>query len=170
MVAMDFFLVPTIKLKLLWVLVILDHDRRKILHLSVMHRPSTVRVKQELRNAFPFESFPKYLIHDRDRHFQNLACSGMREIVTAPGCPWQNSYVERVIGTIRRECTDHLIVLGERHLANVLQSYKEYYNRSRPHLSLKKDSPISRPVQCDGDIISISRVGGLHHEFRRATA
>jgi putative transposase len=169
-VAIDFFLVPTIWFKRLYVLVILSHDRRKILRIAVTGKPSPSWTAQQLRNAFAFRSIPRFVLHDRDRNFWGLSRFGFTDIITAHKCPWQNAYVERVIGTIRRECTDHLIAFNERQLESVLQSYKNYYNQSRTHLSLNKDSPISRPTERVGKVVSISRVGGLHHEFRRMAA
>jgi putative transposase len=166
-VAIDFFLVPTIWFKRLYVLVILSHDRRQILRLAVTGKPSPSGTAQQLRNTFAFRPLPRFVLHDRDRNFWGLSRFGFTDIITAHKCPWQNAYVERVIGTLRRECTDHIIALSVRQLEGVLKSYKRYYNESRTHLSLNKDSPIPRPIERVGKIMSISRVGGLHREFRR---
>ncbi len=170
LVAIDFLIVPTLRFKLLWVLVVLSHDRREILHFAVTKRPSASWTAQQLRNLYPFQDFPKILLHDRDRNFWGLSKFGFREMITAHCCPWQNGYVERLNGTIRRECTDHLIALNERQLSRVLNSYKDYYNQSRTHLALNKDSPVTRPIEKYGEIKVRSRVGGLHHEFRREAA
>jgi len=169
-VAIDFFIVPTIKFRMLWTLVVLSHDRRKIIHFAVTEHPSGAWTAQQLRNAFPYKQLPKYLLHDRDRNFWGLSRLGAEEIITAYRSPWQNGYVERVIGSIRRECTDHLIVFGARHLRRILKTYQTYYNKSRTHLSLNKDSPVPRRVQAQGNIVAIPKVGGLHHEFRRQAA
>lgn len=164
---MDFFLVPTIKMKLVYGLVVLSHERREILHFGVTTRPSRIWVAQQLRNLYSDQDFPRFIIHDRDRHFWDLRKIGIREIITAHKCPWQNAYVERVIGSIRRECTDHFIPLGERHLEKILESYKKYYNAGRTHLTLNKDSPIHRSIKRAGKIIAKPHVGGLHYEFTR---
>ncbi len=116
---MDFFLVPSLHMKVLFVLVILSHDRRKILHFAVTRNPSAAWTAQQLRNAHPFEEIPKIVLHDRDRNFWGLGRFGFEEVITAHRCPWQNAYVERVIGSVRRECTDHVIALNERHLSGV---------------------------------------------------
>ncbi len=169
-IAMDFFLVPTIWFHRLYVLVILSHDRRKILRFAVTSKPSTRWTAQQLRNAHPFKELPKFVLHDRDRNFWGLKYHGFKDVITAHKCPWQNAYVERVIGTVRRECTDHIIAFNERQLTRVLNSYKDYYNHSRTHLTLNKDSPVPRPVEREGKITKIPRVGGLHYEFRRNVA
>jgi transposase InsO family protein len=127
-VAIDFMIVPTIKLKMLWVLVILSHDRRRILRLSVTHNPSTRWTAQQLRECYPFQEFPKIILRDRDRNFKDLSKFGFKERITSHRSPWQNAYVERVIGSIRRECTDHLVVFSERHLTRILLQYQQYYN------------------------------------------
>lgn len=167
-VAIDFFIVPTIKLKMLWGLVVLSHDRRRIIHTAVTHTPSHKWTVQELRNAFPFKTMPRFILHDRDRNFWGIGRLGFEEIITGHRCPWQNGRVERVIGSIRRECTDHLIALNEKHLTRILKDYRHYYNRSRTHLALNKDSPVRRGIQKKGTIISIPKLGGLHHRYERA--
>lgn len=169
-IAMDFFMVPTIWFQRVYVLVILSHDRRKILDFAVTLNPSPRWTAQQLRNAHSFEEMPKYVLHDRDRNFWGLKHFGFTEIITAHKCPWQNAYVERVIGTVRRECTDHIIVFNVRQLERVLREYKEYYNHSRTHLSLNKDSPVHRRLKSKGRIVKIPKVGGLHYEFKRVAA
>lgn len=169
-VAIDFFIVPTVRFKMLWALVVLSHDRREILHTAVTRRPSAPWTLQQLRETFSYRDFPKFLLHDRDRHFLGLHRSGMREVITSYRSPWQNAYVERVIGSIRRECTDHIIPFNEEHLAKILGEFTEYYNRSRTHLSLSKDSPNGREMQRLGEIVVTPRVGGLHNEFSRSAA
>src|SRR5262249_60611144 len=120
--------------------------------------------------AFPFDSSPKYVLRDRDRIYgtefrKQVDAMGIQEVLSAPRCPWQRAYVERVIGSIRRECLDHVIVFSEESLRNMLRSYFSYYHRSRLHMSLDKDSPDSRPVQSGGEVIAIPEVGGLHHRY-----
>ena len=169
-VAIDLFVVPSIRFKMLWALVVLSHDRRQILHTAVTANPSSPWTAQQLGNTFSFRDMPKYLIHDRDRIFRGLTKLGMEVIRTSFRSPWQNAFVERAIGSIRRECADHVIPLNEKHFEKILRSYTRYYNRSRTHLSLSKDSPLGRPVQSEGTIFSIPRVGGLHYEFTRVAA
>jgi transposase InsO family protein len=169
-VAIDFFIVPTLKLKMLWNLVVLSHDRRKILHFAVTENPSRTWTAQQLRNIFPFRKMPRFIIHDRDRNLWGLSKLGSEEIITAYKSPWQNAYVERVIGSIRRECTDHLIVFSEKHMRRILSLYKSYYNKSRTHISLNKDSPETRKAKKRGRIIITPKVGGLHSEFSRRAA
>lgn len=172
LVAVDFFTVPTICFQVLYVFVVLSHDRRRILHFNVIAHPTASWTAQQILEAFPFDSSPKYLLRDRDgiygREFrQQLEAMDIREVLSAPRSPWQNAYVERVIGSIRRECLDHTIILNEESLRRALRSYVSYYNRSRPHLSLGKDSPATRPVQSAGKIVAFPEVGGLHHRYER---
>ena len=169
-VAIDFFIVPTIKLKMLWAFVVLSHDRRRIIYTAVTHKPSTNWTIQQLRNAFPFKTMPRFVLHDRDRNFWGIGRAGFEEIITGHRCPWQNGFIERVIGSIRRECTDHLIALSESHLNSLLKQYRHYYNRSRTHLSLNKDSPVRRGIKKKGRIIAIPKLGGLHHRYERTAA
>jgi transposase InsO family protein len=134
-------------------------------------------VGQQITEAFPWDTAPRYMIRDRDSVYGLLVRArvkvmGIDEVVTAPRSPWQNPYAERVIGSIRRECLDHLIVLSERHLRRVLASYLDYYHQSRTHLSLSKDSPVPRPIQSaeTGKVIAFPKVGGLHHHYERLAA
>jgi transposase InsO family protein len=150
-VSSDFFVVPTVFFRV-FVFVILSHDRRRPVHLAVTEHPTAEWVARQLLEAFPWDSAPHYLLRDRDgsyrAKFQEAAsCLGIREVLTAPQSPWQNAYVERLIGSIRRECLDHVIVLDETGLRRILKSYFDYYERTRTHPSLDKDAPISRPVQ-----------------------
>jgi putative transposase len=174
--AADLFLVPTVTFRLLFVLVILAHDRRRIVHMAVTDHPTAGWIAQQLRNALPEDHAPRYLVHDRDGAFAEVATTvaGMNidAVRTAPRSPWQNAYVERVIGSIRRECLDHVIVANEAGLRRVLASYVTYYMRSRTHLALAKDSPVSRLVQSPsaGRIVATAEVGGLHHRYDRIAA
>ncbi len=177
LVAMDFFTVPTIFFKVFHVLIFLDHKRRRIIHFNITTNPTAAWVAQQIRDAFPWDSAPRYLIHDRDPVFQGkcqeaLKAMGIKEVKIAPASPWQNVYCERVIGSIRRECLDHVIVINEEHLRRKLAEYKTYYNKSRTHLGLTKDSPEPRAIQPigTGDIITIPHLGGLHHQYMRKAA
>ena len=143
--AADLFVVPTVTFRLLFVLVILAHDRRRIVHVAVTDHPTAAWTAQQLRNAFPDDQAPRYLLHDRDGAFAAVATTiagmNIQAVRTAPRSPWQNAYVERVIGSIRRECLDHVIVVNEAGLRRVLAGYVAYYMRSRTHLALAKDTP-----------------------------
>jgi transposase InsO family protein len=174
--AADFFVVPTITYRLLFVLVILAHQRRRVAHVAVTPHTTAARTTQQIREAFPEETAPRYLIHDRDHAFTALSAMasgmGIEELRTAPRSPWQNGYAERLIGSIRRECLDHAIVVNETGLVRVLSRYLAYYHQSRTHLSLAKDSPRPRPIAPPtlGPVIAIPQVGGLHHRYDRRAA
>jgi putative transposase len=177
LVAVDFFTVPTARLRVLFVLVVLAHHRRRVLHFNVTEHPSAAWTAQQLVDAFPDDSAPAYLLRDRDRvyghAFRHRAKGmGIREVLTAPQSPWQNPFVERLIGSIRRECLDHVLVLSERHLRRILTRYFVYYHRARTHLALDKDAPDRRPIEPPelGRIIQIPEVGGLHHRYVRRAA
>ena len=176
-VAIDFFLVPTATFRVLYVLLIMSHDRRRILHFNVTTSPSARWTTQQVREAFPYDTAPRFLLRDRDGIFgadfvRRVKSMGIEEIVTAPGSPWQNPYCERLIGSIRRECLDHVIVLSERHLMRILRSYASYYHSSRTHRSLDDDCPDPRPVEPPemGDVVALAQVGGLHHRYTRRLA
>ena len=150
--AMDFLVVPTIHFRLLSVLVILRHDRRRLISLSVTDHPTAEWIAQQITEAFPWEEAPRHLIRDRDARYGRairlrLSAMRIRDHPTAPRSPWQNGYAERLIGSIRRECLDHILIMGEGHLRRVLQAYAAYYNHIRPHLALAKDTPLGRPVE-----------------------
>jgi transposase InsO family protein len=174
--AADFFVVPTATCRLLFVLVILAHERRHVVHVAVTDHPTAAWTAQQLREAFPWDEAPRYLIHDRDSAFHawttTAAAMGIEELLTAPRSPWQNAYAERLIGSIRRECFDHLIIANERGLRHVVNAYVEYYLKSRTHLALRKDAPVSRSVASppDGQIVAIPHLGGLHHRHERRAA
>ena len=170
--AIDMFVVVTAVFRLLYVSVILSHARRKILHLNVTQHPTAGWLSRQITEAFPWDTAPRYLLRDRDASYGSdfrcrVEAMGITEVVTAPRSPWQNPYVERVIGSIRRECLDHIVIFNERHLRRVLTSYRDYYHRSRTHLSLRKDCPDPRPVQSENraKVIAIEEVGGLHHRY-----
>jgi len=173
LVAVDFLVVPTIRFKMLFVFVVLSHARRRVIHFNVTANPTAQWTAQQITEAFPWDTAPRYLLRDRDKifgnHFQQRVLSmGIEEVLTAYRSPWQNAYVERLNGSIRRECTDHIIVLGERHLRRVLREYFAYYHEFRTHLSLGKDAPVSRPFESGLDqIVATPVLGGLHHGYRR---
>jgi transposase InsO family protein len=174
--AADFFVVPTATCRLLFVLVILAHERRRVVHVAVTEHPTAAWTAQQLREAFPWSEAPRYLVHDRDAAFSawtaTAAAIGIEEILTAPRSPWQNAYAERLIGSIRRECLDHIIITNERGLRRALAAYVEYYLKSRTHLALNKDAPVSRSVAtpADGEIVAVPYLGGLHHRYERRAA
>jgi len=177
LVSVDFFTVPTIHFHVLYVFLVLAHDRRRILHFNVTSHPTAEWTGQQLREAFPFDQFPRYLLRDRDAIFghdfrEQVRDMGIEEVLSTPRSPWQRAYVERVIGSIRRECLDHVIVFHEGALRRTLASYIDYYHRSRTHLSLKKDSPVPRPIQPPGvgPVVAVPQVGGLHHRYERRAA
>jgi hypothetical protein len=174
-ISIDYFCVPTISYKLIHVLVYLSHERRKIIHFNVTSNPTSDWAAQQLRNALHDSDIPKYLIRDRDCRFGNIfkdcvASFGIRDIVTTYRSPWQNGYVERVIGSIRREFLDHVIVMNENHLRKLLKEYFHYYNFQRTHLGLDKDSPVSRPVQVIGKIGKVPVANGFHNYYFREAA
>jgi putative transposase len=175
-VAADFFMVPTATCRLLFVLVILAHDRRRVVHTAVTAHPTAAWTAQQVREAFPWDRAPRYLIRDRDLAFQAVALTtnamGIEEVLTAPRSPWQNAYAERFVGSVRRECLDHLVVLTAAGLRKILKSYVAYYTASRTHLSLEKDSPQPRPISPPprGRVVAIPQVGGLHHRYERRAA
>jgi len=170
--AVDFFVVPTIGFKLLYGVAILHLKSRELVWTNATLHPTAEWIPQQLTEAFPWDEAPHHLIRDRDASYgsvfkRRLDSLGIRDHPTAPRSPWQNGYVERVIGSIRRECTDHTIIFGESHLRRTLKSYAQYYNQARTHLSLAKDSPVHRPIQSRGAISSRQHLGGLHHEYAR---
>ena len=170
--AMDLFVVPTVSFRLLYGLLIMGHGRRQILWLGVTAHPTAEWIANQLTQAYGWERTPRYLIRDRDSCYgsvftRRLRSLGIRDHPTSPRSPWQNGYAERLIGSIRRECLDHVVVFGERHLRHVLSCYMEYYNAARTHLSLGKDTPIHRAVQAVGRIQARPVLGGLHHQYAR---
>jgi putative transposase len=173
--ACDFFVVPTAAFRLLFAFVVLSHDRRRIVHFNVTPNPTAEWAALQLLQAFPDgEAQPRYLVRDRDSVYGNsfthqLEVMGIDQVLIAPRSPWQNAYAERVIGSIRRECLDHVIVLNEDHLRRMLAGYVRYYNESRVHSSLEGNAPIARIVDppSNGRVVAIRAVGGLHHRYRR---
>jgi len=171
--AMDLFVVPTIGFDLLYAFVIIRLGRRELIWINVTWSPTAEWIACQITEAFPWDEAPHYLIRDRDRIYGNvvtrrLRTMGIRDKPTEPASPWQNGFAERLIGSIRRECVDHVIVLGKAHLRRILRSYACYYDNIRTHRSLDEDAPVSRPVQQIGSIKSHAILGGLHHHYVRA--
>jgi len=170
---MDLFVVPTLGFDLLYAFVVIQLDRRELAWINVTANPTAEWVARQITEAFPWDEAPGYMIRDRDRIYgsvvtRRLRGLGIRDRPTAPASPWQNGFAERLIGSIRRECVDHVIVLDEAHLRRILRAYARYYNNIRTHRSLDKDAPVSRPVQRIGSIKSHAILGGLHHHYVRA--
>jgi Integrase core domain len=175
--AIDMFVVASASFRLLYVMIILAHDRRKILRTAVTDHPTAAWLSRHVTEAFPWDTAPRYMLRDRDGSYGAYFCNrveamGITEVITAPRSPWQNAYVERVIGSIRRECLDHCVIFNERHLRCIMSSYVDYYQRTRTHLSLDKDCPDSRPIMLRkiGRVVAIPKVGGLHHRYERLAA
>jgi transposase InsO family protein len=170
---MDLFVVPTIGFDLLYAFIIVRLDRRELVWINVTTNPTAEWIARQITEAFPWNDNPQYLIRDRDRVYgsmvtRRLRAMGIRDKPTAAASPWQNGFAERLIGLIRRECVDHILVLSEAHLRRFLEAYARYYNDIRTHRSLDKDAPLTRPVQRTGIINSLAVLGGLHHHYVRA--
>jgi hypothetical protein len=175
LVSIDFFTVPTITMKVLFVFIVLEHRRRQVLHFNVTEHPTAAWTSQQIVEAFADRDAPRYLIRDRDRIYGDdvrlrMSSMGIEEVLTAPQSPWQNPYVERLIGSIRRDCLNHFVILNARHLKRTLATYLVYYHGSRTHLGLEKQCPIPREVSSFGRIIEIPQLGGLHHRYERVAA
>jgi len=177
LVSIDFFAVPTVRLRVLFVLVVLAHHRRRILHFNVTEHPTAEWSAQQIMDALPDDATPAYLLRDRDSVYggsfrQRVKSLRICEVLTAVRSPWQNPFVGRLIGSIRRECLDQVVVLSESHLRRILVRYLAYYHRARTHLSLDKDAPDPRPIASPvfGRIVEIPEVGGLHHRYERRAA
>ena len=173
--AIDFFTIPTYNFRVLYCFIVLRHDRRKIAHFNVTAHPTAAWTAQQIIEAFPFDEAPKYLIRDRDciygKHFRSrLKHMEIEDVATAPRSPWQNPFAERVIGSIRRDCLDHVIVLNEAHFVRILSDYIDYYHTARPHQSLDHNAPLPRIVESpeNGRVVAEPTLGGLHHRYRRA--
>jgi transposase InsO family protein len=173
--AIDFFTVPTVTFRVLYVFLVLRHDRRRVVHFNVTTSPMARWAAQQIVEAIPFEEVPRFLLRDRDGiygdYFRNrVKHMSIEEVLIAPRAPWQNPYVERLIGSIRRECLDHLIVLNEDHLPRILAKYLRYCHEARTHLSLARNSPIPRSVQppARGKVVAKAYLGALHHCHTRA--
>jgi transposase InsO family protein len=172
--AIDFFTVPTATFRILFVLVVIKHSRRKFIYFNATYNPTAEWTTRQIIEAFPWDTSPKYLLRDRDSIYGAIFRSRIknmeiREVLIAPQSPWQNPYAERLIGSIRRECLNHVIVLDDKHLRRILSSYFDYYNQDRTHYNLEKDAPLKRDCQPrtanDSRLVKLPRVGGLHHRY-----
>ena len=175
--SMDFFTVPTVTGRVLFILLVLSHERRRVVHFNVTEHPTAEWAAEQVVDAFPDDTAQRWLLRDRDSIYSDaftrrIASLAIAEIVSSPASPWQNPFVERLIGSIRRECLDHLIILNAAHLRRVLTAYFRYYHRSRTHLGLMKDAPDHRPPSnaSPGTIVALPEVGGLHHRCERRAA
>ncbi len=174
--AIDFFTVPTAAFQILYVFPVLRHDRRRILHVNLTAHPTSSWTAQQMIEAFPFDTAPGFILRDRDSIYgrafrRRVAGMDINEVMIAPRSPWQNPYVERVIGSVRRECLDHVIILNERHLRRILRRYLDNYQCSRTHLSLVKDSSDTRLVSVgQGTVVPFPKVSGLHYHYERLAA
>ena len=174
LVSVDFFVVPTVTFKVLFVFVVLTHFRRRVLHFNITEHPTAHWTAQQISEAFPWEVTPRYLIRDRDQVYgsafkDRVEGMGIEEVLTAPRSPWQNPFAERVIGSIRRECLDHVVVLNERHLRRPLSDYFEHYHRWRCHRSLAMDCPVPRATQGPevDKVVEVAEAGGLYRHYER---
>ena len=174
MVAVDFFTVATATFSILYVFVVLSHGRRRVLHFNVTTNPTAEWTAIQIVQAFPWDTAPRYLLRDRDSIYgdvfrERLKSMGVREVLISPQSPWQNPFVERLVGSLRRECLDHMIIFGENHLRRILREYINYYHHDRTHYSLDKDTPFGRPTDPkpsdDAQILALPRLGGLHHRY-----
>ena len=174
MVAVDFLVVPTVRFKMLYVFIVLSHARRQVIHFNVTANPTAQWTANQVIEAFPWDTAPRYLLRDRDSIFgrvfrQRIKSMGIEEVMTAFHSPWQNAYVERLNGSIRRECTDHIIALNENHLRKLLRTYFEYYHEDRTHLGLSKETPLERAISNKSSptarLLELPRLGGLHHRY-----
>jgi putative transposase len=175
--SIDFFTVPTATFRVLFVFLVLAHARRRVVHFNITEFPSATWTAHQIIEAFPEDTAPRYMIRDRDGIYgdvfrRRVEGMGIDEVLTAPQSPWQNPYAERLVGSFRRECLDHVIVLGEKHLRRIVTGYLSYYHKSRTHLSLSKDAPEPRAVQPPSlcKIVELPEVGGLHHRYERRAA
>jgi transposase InsO family protein len=168
----DICVVPTVTFDLLFAFLVLGHGRRELLWFEVTRHPTAEWLARQITEAYPWASAPAYLVRDNDRAYGHVFTSrvramGIRDRPISPGSPWQNGYVERLIGTLRRECLDHVLIFGETHLRQILTLYASYYNQSRTHLSLRKNAPIGRSVQRYGTVAATPILSGLHHRYAR---
>jgi transposase InsO family protein len=178
LVSIDFLVVPTATFRVLFVLIVLAHHRRRVMHFNVTEHPTALWTAEQIIQAFPDGTEPRYLLRDRDGIYgedfrERVKAMGMmEEVITAPRSPWQNPFAERLLGTVRRDCLNHVIVLGETHLRRTLTRYFRYYHNPRTHLSLEKHAPTPRAIQNAnlGPVVEVSEVGGLRHHYERRAA
>jgi transposase InsO family protein len=170
--AIDMCIVPTLSFERLFVFLVLGHGRRRLLWFEVTCHPTAAWLARQITEAFPWASAPAYLVRDNDRAYGHVFTSrvtamGIRDRPISPGSPWQNGIAERLIGTLRRECLDHMVIFGETHLRRILTAYAAYYNQTRIHLALHKDCPLERPIKRFGSVAAIPILAGLHHQYVR---
>jgi putative transposase len=175
--SVDFFTVPPATFRVLYCFVVLRHERRRVVHFNVTQYPTAAWTAQQVAEAYPFDEAPRYLQRDRDSIYgdvfrRRIESLSIEEVISAPRSPWQSPYVERIIGSIRRECLDYVIVIDERHLKRILAEYLDYYHHARTHLSLERNAPAPREVEPvdRGEVVAIPLVGGLHHRYTRVAA
>ncbi len=170
--AIDMCVVPTVAFDRLFAILVVGHGRRQLLWFEVTRHPTAEWLARQITEAFPWASAPGYLVRDNDRAYgqvftARVMAMGIRDRPISPGSPWQNGVAERLIGTLRRECLDHVMIFGDAHLRRVLSAYASYYNRTRTHRTLQKDAPLGRAVQQVGSIVAVPVIGGLHHQYVR---
>ena len=170
--AIDMCVVPTVTFELLFAVLVLGHDRRQLLWFEVTRHPTSEWLARQITEAFPWASPPTYLVRDNDRAYghvfrRRVMAMGIRDRPISRASPWQNGHMERLIGTLRRECLDQMLILSEAHLRRILTLYASYYNESRTHLSLRKDTPLGRAIQRYGNIAATPVLSGLHHRYTR---
>jgi transposase InsO family protein len=170
--AIDMFVVPTLSFERLFAFLVLGHGRRQLLWIEVARHPTAAWLARQITEAFPWASAPVYLVRDNDQAYgqvftSRVAAMGIRDRPISPGSPWQNGIAERLIGTLRRECLDHMVIFGEEHLRRILSVYAVYYNQTRTHLALNKDCPLERPIQRFGNVVATPVLAGLHHQYAR---
>ena len=177
LVSIDFLTVPTLSFRVLFVFVVLAHERRRVVHFNVTNSPTAHWTSLQILQAFPWDSAPRYLLRDRDgvyghQFISTVRSMRIREVKIAPRSPWQNPFAQRFVGTLRRDCLNHVIVLSENHLGRIVRNYLGYYHSSRTHLSLDKDAPEPRAIEApeSGQVIALPQVGGLHHRYTRRAA
>ena len=177
MASIDFFTVPTATFRVMYVFIVLSHERRRVVHFNITDSPSAAWTGQQIIEAFPWDTAPRFLLRDRDGKYgpefiRRVSSMGIEEVKTGPRSPWQNCYAERLIGSIRQDCLDHVIALNPQHVRRVLNRYFEYYHRYRTHLSLDKDAPEPRTIEPPelGCVIELPQIGGLHHRYTRRRA
>ena len=170
--AIDMCVVPTLTFERLFAFLVMGHGRRQLLWFEVTRHPTAEWLARQITEGFPWGSAPAYLVRDNDRAYGHvftarIMAMGIRDRSISPGSPWQNGIAERLIGTLRRECLDHMVIFGEAHLRRILSTYAAYYNQTRTHLALNKDAPLQRPVQRSGGVAAIPVLAGLHHQYVR---
>ena len=170
--AIDMCVIPTLTFDLLFALLVVGHGRRQLLWFEMARHPTAEWLARQITEAFPWASAPAYLVRDNDRAYghtfqRRVRAMGIRDRPISPGSPWQNGNAERLIGTLRRDCLDQMVIFGETHLRQILSAYAAYYNQARTHLALHKDAPLRRAVQRSGAIVAIPILAGLHHQYIR---